>query len=211
MGATNYLEQKVLEHHCKVASWSQATHLYVGLHVCSTLAANASAGAGSISVNHAVVAGAKLVIGAGTVNAETLYAGTVTGSGPYTVPLLASAGGSAATLANAHTSGEKVQYEPADDASNLNEPSSGSYARVQCDSWNAAADEAGTSNKYCSNNGAISFAAFTADIGRITHFFIADASSGGNKTFIGELDANVEGVNGLTLTFTNGSLKLKAT
>ena len=67
---------------------------------------------------------------------------------------------------------------PADDGTNITEPSGGAYARVSSTNnltnWPAAA---GGSK---SNGVPVTFAAATASWGTVTHFFLADAPTGGN-------------------------------
>lgn len=210
MSFTDFLEAKILDHLLKTATWSAPTNLYVGLHIATDLDAGASSGASSIDVTDEVTEGSRLILNPGGGNEETIYAGTVTGAGPYTVQVEDSAG-SGATLANTHTGGESVKFDPADDGSDLLEPGAGSYARVQHNSWNAAADAADADgNSQGTNNGSTAFAQATGDAwGLATHFFLADASSGGNILCVGELDSVQDVVLNATLTFPSASIKIK--
>ncbi len=64
--------------------------------------------------------------------------------------------------------------DPLDDGSGISEPAGGAYARVQCNTWDAAA------LRTTRNTNSIGFPEATADWGNITHFAIFDAVSGGN-------------------------------
>lgn len=66
---------------------------------------------------------------------------------------------------------------PADDGTNITEPSGNAYARVNHNAWNAATL---ATPSVATNNGAIAFPTPTGAWGNCTHFFVADASSGGN-------------------------------
>jgi hypothetical protein len=183
--APHALADRLLKHLLLIASWTQATNLYVAMHKVTTLSASASAGAGSISVAAAVAAGAKLVLNAGfDTTEETVYAGTVTGSGPYTVTLV-NAAGAAATLTYSHLSGERVAFTPGLDGANYSEPSSGAYARVTHNNWNTPAE---VSDLYTStNDGVIEFAKATAAWGVVSHLLVLDSSSSGNLLLTSEL------------------------
>lgn len=74
--------------------------------VVTTLAASSTPGAASVSLAAAPPSGAVLQFGAGT-TLEYAQAGTVTGTGPYTVPLTAPATG----LRYTHTAGEAAQSQ----------------------------------------------------------------------------------------------------
>lgn len=77
--------------------------------------------------------------------------------------------------------------DPGETGSGLAEPSGGSYARVavtnNTTNWPAAS--AGSK----SNGTQIAFASPTGSWGTVTHWFIADASSGGNMLYKGPLTA----------------------
>lgn len=79
--------------------------------------------------------------------------------------------------------------DPLDDGSGIAEPAGGSYARVAVSratgSWDAPANQAGAQKT--ANTGAVTFAAPTGNWGTITHFFVSDASSGGNMLMSGAL------------------------
>jgi hypothetical protein len=85
--------------------------------------------------------------------------------------------------------------DPLDDGSGLAEPSGGSYARVACNSWNAASGRAAT------NAAVVQFARATVNWGALTHFALFDASTGGNMLAHGSLFAP-DGTTPLTLTVT---------
>lgn len=70
---------------------------------------------------------------------------------------------------------------PTDDGSGLSEPGS-NYARVNHDTWDAAASGASQ------NDGAITFNQAAAAWGTVTYFAMYDASSSGNMLFYGALD-----------------------
>lgn len=74
------------------------------------------------------------------------------------------------------------QADPGEDGTGVSEPSGGSYARVST----APADWTRSANTM-SNSGEIVFPTATGDWGTITHFFLADASSGGNILVKGAL------------------------
>jgi hypothetical protein len=74
--------------------------------VITTLTASSAPGAQTVSLAAAPPSGAVLQFGAGT-TLEYAQAGTVTGTGPYTVPLTAPATG----LRYAHTAGEAAQSQ----------------------------------------------------------------------------------------------------
>lgn len=64
--------------------------------------------------------------------------------------------------------------DPTDDASGIAEPVGGAYARVQSDTWDAAASRA------TENTNVITFPTATDTWGTVTHVFISDAITGGN-------------------------------
>lgn len=211
-GFTDYTEDKVLRHLLKIASWTAPTNLYVGLHVATQLAAAADPSDDEISVDHEIVEGAKLIVGAGTAGQEVCYAGAVSGEGPYTVGLVDEAGETFA-LTNGHAIDAYVWFDPADDGSNKIEPSASTYARVLQNAWNNPADASGVLQS--TNDGSVAFAAATdAAWGLVTHWFLIDASSGGNVLAIGELSNGTDPtpqqvVLNATLTFPTATLKVK--
>lgn len=213
MPSVKYSAIALLKAMLKVASFTSPTHLYGGWHVCSQLAADASAAATSISMDHQPTAGARIVINPGQVSAEAFYAGTVTGSGPYSVALLSSPGGSSAALANNHLDNEYVSYEPAWDLSNLNEPSTGDYARVEIDNWSTPADD-GLETISSTNSDDVDFPILSADLPPVSHLFLADASTSGNKLALitpNTTSGIIPAPNGSELSFASGTLKLSIT
>jgi hypothetical protein len=76
---------------------------------------------------------------------------------------------------------------PSDAGGNITEPATGAYARVTLanNATNFPAASAGTKR----NGVAINFPTATADWGTISHFFIADAITGGNILAWGALSA----------------------
>lgn len=90
--------------------------------------------------------------------------------------------------------------DPTDDASGITEPTGGSYARVQHDTWDAAA------SRITENTGTISFPEATASWGSITHFFISDAASGGNMLAHGALTTPKIISNGDNVSFQDGAI-----
>lgn len=209
-GFTNYLEDKILRHVLKIGTYTQPTNLYVGLHIATTLASEAAAAAETISVTHEIVEGAKMILSPGG-GQEIVYAGAVSGIGPYSVALVDEAGDTIA-LSNTHSSGNKVWFDPADDGSNKLEPSAGTYARVLQNSWTNPADNAGSMQS--TSDGSTAFAQATDSAwGLATHFFIADAITGGNVLCIGELTNGSSStpqdvVLNAQLTFPTGTLKI---
>lgn len=74
-----------------------------------------------------------------------------------------------------------------DDATGITEPSGGSYARVAV-TMNSTNWAEHFDSGFYSNAQAIEFPIPTGDWGRITHFFISDAASGGNILACGQLN-----------------------
>lgn len=96
---------------------------------------------------------------------------------------------------------------PAEDGTNITEPSTGSYARVNTTGlWGAVS--AGS----VSNNATISFPASTAAWlagANLTHFVLFDASTAGNALRYGTLTtARSVGAAGVTLSFAASSLTM---
>lgn len=71
--------------------------------------------------------------------------------------------------------------DPGESGGSIDEPSGGDYARVQVNSWNAAASRA------TANTSAIQFPRATADWGTITHWALFDASTSGNPLAYGAI------------------------
>ena len=74
--------------------------------------------------------------------------------------------------------------DPTDDGSAIAEPVGNGYARVLHVAWDTAASRA------TENTGTISFPESSGNWGTITHFFIMDASTGGNMIAHGALSAS---------------------
>jgi len=90
--------------------------------------------------------------------------------------------------------------DPLDDASGIAEPSGNGYARVNHNAWDAAASRA------TENTGTISFPEATGSWGTVTHFFIADAASGGNMIAHGALSASKTIGAGDNASFQDGAI-----
>lgn len=92
------------------------------------------------------------------------------------------------------------------DASGLNEPATGDYARKLHNNWNIAASKA------TNNNGAITFATATASWeAAVTHFIISDSIDAvleGNIIIHGALGASKLIGNGDTLNFADEALDI---
>lgn len=82
-----------------------------------------------------------------------------------------------------------------DDATGITEPSGGSYARVAV-TMNSTNWAEHFDSGFYSNAQAIEFPIPTGDWGRVTHWFISDASSGGNILACGQLNRAVRVFNG---------------
>jgi hypothetical protein len=67
-----------------------------------------------------------------------------------------------------------VTIDDATTGGDVTEPSGGAYARVECNTWDAADARA------TENTGAINFAEATGDWGTITDWFVADSTDSGN-------------------------------
>jgi len=91
---------------------------------------------------------------------------------------------------------------PDDDASGIAEPSGGSYARLNFDTWNTA------SGGSSSNNGAISFVTATGAWGTISHFALFDSLSGGNMLFYSGLNTSKAITSGDTARFKDTALSI---
>lgn len=90
--------------------------------------------------------------------------------------------------------------DPLDDASGLAEPGGGAYARVLCNTWDAAASRA------TQNTNAIQFPEATAGWGIITHFAIYDHLTAGNMLAHGSFVTSKAIVAGQVLTIYAGEL-----
>jgi hypothetical protein len=89
--------------------------------------------------------------------------------------------------------------------STAKEVSGGSYARVTCNTWDAASGGA------TANTGAITFAEATADWGTVTHFAICDHASTGNMLGWGALTTPKAIGTGDTASFAAGDLDVSIT
>lgn len=94
--------------------------------------------------------------------------------------------------------------DPGHDGSAVSEPSGGGYAR-QLVAWDAAATSAGAARS--ANTAEIAFPAPSAAWGTLTHFFGADAVTGGNLLFSGTLTSSVVHTT-QTVTFPAGDLDI---
>jgi len=90
--------------------------------------------------------------------------------------------------------------DPTDDGTGIAEPSGNGYARVQHNSWDAAASRA------TENTGTISFPEATGSWGTVTHFFISDAVTGGNMLAHGALSASKTIGSGDNASFQDGAI-----
>jgi hypothetical protein len=95
---------------------------------------------------------------------------------------------------------------PTDAGGNITEPSGNGYARVAKtnNTTNWPASSGGTS----SNGTSVQFPTATGSWGTVTHFFIADASSGGNILGIGALTTSKTIDNGDTASFAATTLTI---
>ena len=92
------------------------------------------------------------------------------------------------------------------EAGTITEVTGGSYARVARNPLDANWDAAVANNGTTANTASIQFPAATADWGTITHFFIADAITGGNIWMINALTSARTITNGTTPSFGAGAL-----
>lgn len=91
--------------------------------------------------------------------------------------------------------------EPADDGSNVSEPSDG-YARVAHSSWDAA------SSRLTENTGVITFPQASGDWGTITHYALYDALTDGDMLGAGALSVSKNVVSGNTPTIADGEIEI---
>lgn len=87
-----------------------------------------------------------------------------------------------------------------DDGSGMTEPAGGAYARVACNTWNAA------SARSVANSGTISFPEASAPWGTITYFAVMDAATGGNMVAYGALSASKLIAFGDNASFQSGAI-----
>lgn len=92
--------------------------------------------------------------------------------------------------------------DPTDDASGLDEPSSGNYARKEHNSWDAAA------NRLTENTGVITFNQATANWGTITHYALYSAASGGTFIAHGSLSASKKILTDNTPSIADGQIEV---
>lgn len=92
--------------------------------------------------------------------------------------------------------------DPLDDGSGLTEPSGGAYARVQCNTWDAAA------SRKTANTNQINFPAATGSWGEVTHFAVMDAITGGNMLAHGLLYEARIVTSGKTILFEAGEIDI---
>ena len=92
------------------------------------------------------------------------------------------------------------------EAGTLTEVTGGSYARIVRNPLDANWDAPVANNGTTANTASIQFPAATADWGTITHFFTADAISGGNILMISPLTNGRTITNGTTPSFGSGAL-----
>ena len=90
--------------------------------------------------------------------------------------------------------------DPTDDATGIAEPVGNGYARVSHAAWDAAASRA------TENTGTISFPEAGGSWGTITHFFVSDASTGGNMIAHGALSASKTIGTGDNASFQDGAI-----
>jgi len=90
--------------------------------------------------------------------------------------------------------------DPLDDASGLAEPVGGAYARVLCNTWDAAV------NRATQNTASLPFVTATGNWGIITHFAIMDAIVAGNMLAHGAFAVSKSVTAGLNFTIAAGEL-----
>ncbi len=88
----------------------------------------------------------------------------------------------------------------ADDGTGMTEPIGGSYARVACNTWNAA------SSRSVANTGTVSFPEASSAWGTITYFAVMDAATGGNMIAYGALSASKAIAFGDNASFQSGAI-----
>jgi hypothetical protein len=92
------------------------------------------------------------------------------------------------------------------EAGTITEVTGGSYARIARNPLDANWDAAVANNGTTANTASLQFPTATADWGTVTHFFIADALSGGNIWMINALTNARTITNGTTPSFGAGAL-----
>lgn len=170
------------------STWSVPSSLWVGLHLATTLSSASSIGETSISVTDSVAAGMRLNISSESVEEEVAYAGSVSGSGPYTIDLVDS-GGSTYSLTDNHSSGDFVEFMPALDDSYTIEPTVSEYSRVELINDGTSWSQSGTT---FSNAVDIAFPKATSEWGVVTSFLLYDSSSAGTLVWAYNADWNIK-------------------
>ena len=92
------------------------------------------------------------------------------------------------------------------EAGTLTEVTGGSYARIARNPLDTNWDAPVANNGTTANTASIQFPTATVDWGTITHFFTADAISGGNILMISPLTNGRTITNGTTPSFGSGAL-----
>lgn len=210
MGLSNAVRAALQDAYFGDGGLTVPASIYVGLHAATPLSAGLSGGESSVSVVDDPAGTTKITIDPGGANEETHDVASISGAGPYTINL------DGTTVQNAHSSGEFVRTHPAADGSNVREPSSGAYARVEQvnsgagQEWNAATS-ADPSVK--DNSAAVTMPESTGawlDGDELTDAVLFDALSGGAYQGNVPLDTvrKVEAA-GVTLEFAAGELNIE--
>jgi hypothetical protein len=173
LGASDYLKTKLIDHLLRTATFSKPSAAYIGLIRASRGAWNAST---VYSVGDTIVP---------TTFAGRMYRCTTAGTSGSSQPTWTTTDG------GTNTDGTAIwtEHTPSLEAgTNLNEVSGGSYARVAVTQADANWTAPGASG-LTQNVNSIEFAAPTADWGAICHWFVADASSGGNLLLLAPMSS----------------------
>ncbi len=232
--ASNYLENKLLDHPLKTAAYTQPTNIYVSLHTAdpTDAASGAEASGGSYArtvcntwnaaasrqtSNTGVVTFPTATGSWGTITHWALWdassAGNMLAHGSFTtsnavvstniftipaneLDIIWSAGGYFDYLVHklldhvfktaSYTPATNLYMAlstttPADNGTNVTEPSGNNYSRKNFNTWNAAASGA------TDNNGAITMATPSGSWGTITYGALYDASTTGNPLMYGSI------------------------
>jgi len=91
---------------------------------------------------------------------------------------------------------------PLADASGIDEPSGGAYARKICDDWTIA------SQRETRNAIELAFTEATGAWGTLTHWFVSDALTGGNMIAFGALTATKTGATGDDFSIKAGDIEI---
>lgn len=169
-GATNYTPP---------ATW------YFAFHFATTLTAGATATTNTISVNDPIAIGANIIVApmfatATDLNAEQHVVQNISGSGPYTVTLVAN-------LAHNHLTGAYVAFDPGDDCAQLLEHTGDNYSRASL--VNNTTNFPAPSGAVTSSATQITWGTPSATWKLATHVVANDALSGGNAWDVGVLDS----------------------